>query len=279
MTEHFTLRNNFTLRKYFAFFRLRFTMGLQYRVAALAGMATQFVWGFMECFVYKAFYDTDPAAFPMEFSAMTAYIWLQQAFLMFFATWMMDNEIFDVILNGNVAYELCRPVSIYAMWFARNAATRLSRAVLRCAPILLVAFLLPAPFRMSLPRNAGTGLLFAATLILGLCVTIAFCMLVYILSFFMVSSQGIRILLISVVEFLSGQIVPLPFLPEPLKTILELLPFAGMLNVPFRIYSGDLAGTEMVYAVMLQIFWLFVLTGTGKWICSIAERRVTVQGG
>ena len=24
-----------------------------------------------------------------------------------------------MILNGNVAYELCRPASLYGMWFAR----------------------------------------------------------------------------------------------------------------------------------------------------------------
>ena len=135
------------MKKYISFFGLRLNMGLQYRVAAAAGIVTQFVWGFMECFVFRAFYEPNPAAFPMEFKAMVSYIWLQQAFLAFFATWMMDNDIFDSILSGNIAYELCRPVSIYNMWFAKNAATRISRALLRCMPILIVAFILPEPFK------------------------------------------------------------------------------------------------------------------------------------
>lgn len=279
MKKKFTMRREFSLRKYFSFFRLRFNMGIQYRTAAVAGMVTQFVWGFMECFVYKAFYDSNPAAFPMEFSSMMAYIWLQQAFLMFFATWMMDNEIFDLIINGNIAYELCRPVSIYNMWFAKNAANRLSKAVLRCFPILITAFLLPKPFRMPLPKDMGTAILFVGTMALGLGVTIAFCILVYILSFFMVSSQGIRILLTSLVDFFCGSIVPIPFLPEPLRTIVELLPFAGMQNVPLRIYGGDLARAEMTRAVGLQLFWFVAMVGLGKWLCRIAERRVVVQGG
>ena len=72
------------MRKYLSFFRLRFVMGLQYRAAALAGIVTQFAWGFLEILAFKAFYESDAAAFPMELSAMSSYIWMQQAFLAFF---------------------------------------------------------------------------------------------------------------------------------------------------------------------------------------------------
>ena len=43
------------MKKYLSFFRMRFHMGLQYRTAAIAGMTTQFVWGFMEILVFRAF--------------------------------------------------------------------------------------------------------------------------------------------------------------------------------------------------------------------------------
>ena len=56
------------MNKYQALFRIRFTNSLQYRSAAFAGMVTQFVWGMLEIFAFRAFYQTDPAAFPMTFS-------------------------------------------------------------------------------------------------------------------------------------------------------------------------------------------------------------------
>lgn len=34
------------MKKYLSFFRLRFVNGIQYRAAALAGIVTQFAWGF-----------------------------------------------------------------------------------------------------------------------------------------------------------------------------------------------------------------------------------------
>ena len=69
------------MKKYLSFFRLRFSMGLQYRAAALAGIATQFAWGGMEILVFRAFYEADASSFPMSFSAAASYIWMQQFYL------------------------------------------------------------------------------------------------------------------------------------------------------------------------------------------------------
>lgn len=266
------------MKKYLAFFRLRFTMGLQYRAAALAGVATQFAWGFMEILMFHAFYEAAPENFPMSLTATVSYVWLQQAFLAFFVVWMMENEIFQAIINGNIAYELCRPIHIYDMWFFRSIANRLAKAVLRCFPILILAAFLPGTYGIS--RVSGIDfVLFLVTLLLGLMVTVAFCMLVYALAFFTISPEGLRILIVSVVEFFSGAIIPLPFFPPGLQRILEILPFASMQNVPLRIYGGSMSGAEIKRAVLLQIIWLFVLVVIGKGLCRLAERKAVVQGG
>lgn len=267
------------MKKYLSFFRLRFSMGLQYRAAALAGIVTQFVWGFMEIMIFRAFYQADASAFPMSFSAASSYIWLQQAFLAFFAAWMMDNDIFDAIVNGNIAYELCRPINIYNMWFSRSIATRLSRAVLRCFPILITAVFIPNPYGISAPASPVHFVFFFITLILGLAVTVSFCMLIYMLTFFTISPQGLRMLFTSTVEFFAGAIIPLPFFPEKIQGFMELLPFASMQNVALRIYSGSMDSGQMKNAITLQVFWLLVVTLCGKLLCHLAEKRITVQGG
>lgn len=266
------------MKKYLAFFRLRFTMGLQYRVAALAGVATQFAWGFMEILMFHAFYEASPAKFPMSLSATVSYVWLQQAFLAFFVVWMMENEIFQAIIDGNIAYELCRPIHIYDMWFFRSIANRLAKAVLRCFPILIVAAFLPGSYGISQP-SGGDLILFLVTLFLGLMVTVAFCMLVYALAFFTISPEGLRILIVSVVEFFSGAIIPIPFFPPGIQRVLEILPFASMQNVPFRIYGGSMSGAEIKKAVLLQVIWLLILVISGKALCHLAERKAVVQGG
>lgn len=267
------------MHKYLSFFRLKFTMGLQYRAAALAGIVTQFAWGFLEVMVYQAFYRAQPEAFPMTMSATASYIWMQQAFLALFATWMMDNDIFDAIARGNISYSLCRPIRIYNMWFSQSTAARVSRAVLRCLPILIVAAFLPEDYRMAKPASAWHFGLFVVTLILGLLVTVAFSMLVYVLTFFTISPQGVRIVFTSMVEFFAGAIIPLPFFPPGWQRVMELLPFASMQNVPLRIYSGSMTGAETERAVVLQVIWLAVLVLLGSGLCRAAEKKATIQGG
>lgn len=267
------------MRKYLAFFRLRFSMGLQYRAAAVAGIVTQFFWGAMELLAFRAFYQADPEAFPMSFQATASYVWMQQAFLALFAAWMFENEIFQCIRDGSVAYELCRPVDLYAMWFARSAANRVSRAVLRCAPILLVAAFLPAPFGMTAPQSLSAFLWWAVTMVLGLGVTVGFGMLIYLVTFFTLSPDGVRMVAVSLVEILQGGIIPLPFFPDGLRQFLELLPFAAMQNVPLRAWSGDLSGQGLYAAAGLQLFWAIVLVGSGWLLAQKALQKTVVQGG
>lgn len=267
------------MKKYWSFFRLRFSMGLQYRTAAIAGMVTQFFWGGMNILVYRAFYESDAAAFPMTLEATCSYIWLQQAFLVLFAAWLIEHEIFDNIMNGNVAYELCRPISIYNMWVFRSVANRLSRAMLRCVPILVFASFLPNPFGISMPASLRHFGWFLLAMLLGFLVTVSFFMVIYGLTFFTISPSGLRILITSVVEFFAGAIIPIPFFPEKVQRVLEILPFASMQNVPLRIYSGSMTDEQMIKAVVLQFVWLIVLVIIGKLLCRFAEKKVVVQGG
>ena len=64
------------MKSYITLFKIRFIYGLQYRAAAWAGLTTQFAWGGMSIFLFRAFHATNPAAFPMDFSQFASSIWL-----------------------------------------------------------------------------------------------------------------------------------------------------------------------------------------------------------
>ena len=171
------------MRAYLSFFKIRFVNGLQYRAAAYAGIATQFAWGFMYIMLYHSFYKSNPSAIPMDIKDLSTYIWLQQSFLALFMTWFLDNDIFDSISSGNVAYEICRPLDIYNMWFTKTIAIRLSKTLLRCFPILIIASLLKDTYRFNMPQSSIAFLLFLISLIIGAIVVAAYCMLIYIFTF------------------------------------------------------------------------------------------------
>lgn len=267
------------MRKYYMFFKLRFATGVQYRSVTFAALTTQLIWGLMECLLYKVVAEAYGNALPMDYKSIVTYIWLKEALLGLFNTWNADNDLFGMIMNGDVAYELCRPFSVYSMWFSRNVGARMSETLLRCVPVLLCAFLMPEPYRMSLPVSGGAFAWFLLTTVLAIGITVAFCTLVYMLCFFTISPKGWKMVFTGAVDFLSGNIIPLPFFPIAVLTVVNLLPFAYMQNVPFRIYSGDMVGEEILMAVRGQVIWLVLLVGIGQLVWKKVENRVVVQGG
>jgi ABC-2 type transport system permease protein len=264
---------------YFSVLKLRLINGMQYRAAAFAGVATQFFWGFMYIMLFEAFYEFSSTPQPISLKELITYIWLQQAFLAFIMLWFRDNELFDLITTGNIAYELCRPCEIYGFWYAKLLAQRLSSALLRCFPILLVAFLLPEPYRMTFPDNFVTGLLFLLSLLLGLLLLVAISMFIYISVFITLSPVGSLLVFGVLGEFFAGLIIPIPLFPVWLQNVANFLPFRWTADFPFRVYSGHIPQDEAVIGIVIQLIWLVGLIWLGKIALNGALRRVIVQGG
>jgi ABC-type uncharacterized transport system, permease component len=267
------------MNAYLSVWKLRFISGLQYRAAALAGLSTQLFFGFIFIMVYVAFYENSTAEPSMSLEQLATYIWLQQIFLSFVMLWFRDNEIFQLITSGNIAYELCRPCEIYSFWYAKLLAQRLSSAILRCFPILLIAFLLPIPYNLSLPPDGSTLLLFILTLLLGLAVNVTISMFIYISVFWTMSPVGSTLIIAVTGEFLAGMIIPVPLMPAWLQSITYALPFRWTADFPFRVYSGQISQTDAVWGILIQLVWLSILVSLGRWCLRRALRQVVVQGG
>ena len=262
-----------------ALFRIRFVNSLQYRAAAAAGIVTQFAWGFMYILAYRAFYESNPAAFPMTLQQTVAYVWILQAFLVLLATWRFEPEIFESIENGHVSYELVRPMDLYFKWFTTSAASRVAGVVLRCVPILVVAFILPPPFRLVLPYEIWRLLLFLVSVFLSMAVVISCWMLIYVSAFYTISSKGIRVMFLIAGDFLGGGIIPIVFFPDTLRFLVELSPFGAMYNLPLMIFNGVLVGDAIVRGMVLQVVWFIVLVIIGRALMKRTLNKVIIQGG
>ena len=264
---------------YLSLFRIRFINSIQYRAAAFAGMATQIGWAVMEIFAFAAFYRTNPAAFPMELSQTVSYIWLQEAFLVLFGGLIASNNISEAIETGSIAYELVRPMDIYGRWACQFVAGRFAETGLRCLPILIAAFVAPEPYRLSLPPDIFTFALTLVSAVFAVGVTVGFAMLVYITVIYTLSFRGTRLVFGNLSIFLSGAIVPLPFFPAPVRAVVELLPFAAMQNMPFRIYCGNITGAGVFSGILLQVLWCGALYAAGRAALRRALKRVVTNGG
>lgn len=263
------------MRPYLAILSARFRALLQYRAAAIAGLGTQVFWGLIRMMIFIAFYENAPSAPPMQLDQVVAYIWLGQAFLMLLPGFHNDTELEMMIRTGNISYELLRPVDLYNLWLSRSIAGRIAPTALRAAPILVLA---AVAGWIRLPSPAGLAA-FAAAIIAAAVLSSAICTVLTITMFWTTSGQGIARLSAVAIYFLSGIVIPLPLFPDFMQPILNVLPFRGLMDVPFRLYTGHIAASDGLAVIGQQLAWTAALMLFGRWLLSRGLRRVVVQGG
>lgn len=264
---------------YFSMFRIRFNHNLQYRAVVLGAILKGFLWALLEVLGYLAVYRTSAQALPMELSRTVSYVWARQSFIVLFIVVFGDGEIYSAIHSGEVIYDLARPVGLYGKWFCQSASNRLSFALVNCIPVLALGALLPKPYGLTLPSSLPHALLFLLSALLAFGVTVAVAMIMYVSLFYFISQRGIRIIVTVITTFFSGGIIPLPFFPEPLRRIAEILPFGAMQNMPLQIFCGNISGREAARGVVFQVFWLLVIICLGRAAMEQATKKVVSFGG
>jgi ABC-2 type transport system permease protein len=272
-----------TLGPYRAIVSARFRMMLQYRAAAIAGLWTQVFFGLVLIMVYESFYRSSSAAVqPMALDRVVSYVWLGQA-LLAMIPWNAEPEVRAMVRSGAVAYELCRPVDLYWLWFVRGLAWRTAPTLLRAVPMVILAMvvlpLIGLPeWRLAPPTlPAGLGFTLAVCAALGL--SCAITTLFHISLLWTVSGEGIVMIGATAVSLCSGLLVPLPLFPDWARGVLEWLPFAGLADLPFRVYTGDIPLGELSVVLARQVGWTVALVALGRWLLARGMRRLVVQGG
>jgi viologen exporter family transport system permease protein len=272
------------LRPYVAVFAGRFRVMLQYRAAALAGFATQCWWGAIHIMIFAAFYHGAPrAAAPISLAQAVTYTWLAQAFLALMP-WAVDPDVALAVRSGAVGFDRLRPASVYGLWYASAAGWMTSRALPRAALMFLAAgVVLPLAglgmWSWRPPGDLAQGALFLLSLTLTVALAASIVMLLNVVVAATLTDRGVNNLVAPLAIVLSGNLIPLPLFPSWARLALFVQPFAGVVDIPFRIYCGNLAGAAAWAGVALQGFWTAAIGLLGSLWLRRVMARLQVQGG
>jgi ABC-2 type transport system permease protein len=271
------------LGPYAAIFSSRFRQELQYRAAAIAGLSTQVVFGFIILMVLFAFHASGDGATTMDRADLLAYVWLGQA-LLGLLPWNVEPTAMGSIRSGEVVNDLLKPLSLYRWWLAQAAAWRVVRTALRCLPMIVLAMLLfpwlgLADYAMPTPVSWEAGLWLLPALALGIALSVVLTVLIQAVMLWTVSPDGIQRLVPAVAIVFSGNLMPLPLMPDWLQPVLNWQPLRGVVDVPAQIYSGHLVGSERLLALANSLLWLLLLMPLGAWLVQRGLRRLEVAGG
>ena len=258
--------------------KMKFKEQLQYRTAAISGIATQLFFGFMQISLFTAFLIQDQSSFTI--AQMATYIWLQQAFFSLFKYWdVCKTEISNKIVNGDISYQLIRPVHLYDNWFFIVISKSLGMLFMRAIPMLIISFLLPIGIGLMLPVSIENLLLFLVSVCISAFLVTAINCITYVLTLYTLSPKGISSFMVAIAAFFAGSVVPIPMLPVWFQKILNFLPFRYVSDLPFRIYMGNINGIDALFQILIQIVWLVGIVGISRFIVSRKTKKLVVQGG
>ncbi len=259
-------------------FKVRFALTLQYRMAAFAGMFTQFFFGFVYIMIYDAFFNSSSKTMPMTFGQTVSYIWLGQG-LLGLLPWNGDRDVQLMIKSGDFAYELLRPIHLYNYWYFRILGQRVAGTILRAIPLFVTAALIiPNPYKLAGPDSVYGFFLFmismSCSIILGGTITNTIT-----ISTLFTLGDGIGRLITTIVTIFSGMIVPLSFFPDRVQIFLKIQPFSGLVDAPYKFYLGIYHGEDIIFTLFFQLLWTIVFYLSGRVMIAMADKRIIVQGG
>jgi ABC-type uncharacterized transport system permease subunit len=184
-------------------------------------------------------------------------------------------EIDQRIMRGTVATDIVRPIGFMWQMLGLELGGLLGRApvLLLAVPVAMVVGSLKPP-----PTPEAT-IGYAASLMLAYGISVLVWMLVGLCSFWMTSIHGLRFLLSTIEGFLAGALVPLWFLPDALRAVLEFLPFQGMVFLPISISIGQTTGGDILGALAVQLGWVVALSAVAVLVWRRARWKLVVQGG
>lgn len=229
---------------------------------------------FMLRMVWTAVYGNRDVMNGITLSAMILYVtiaMLQQYLIEPVAMFELDARI----QRGTVAGDLIRPVGLIPQLLAYDIGFLIGRLPL-IAMVLPIAAIVGS---VQLPPTPAATIGFLVSLILAYVLNLLVWLPVGMLGFWTLNTGGIRFLLLSVLSFVSGQMVPLWFIPGILRTALEWMPFQGMAFAPLSIYVGQTTGSDILRSIAVQLIWIVILAIGVTRLWRRARNVVTIQGG
>ena len=225
-------------------------------------------------FVWQAIYNQTGNAGGFTISQMITYYILATAFSSI-ATWGINETMAHSIRNGHINKELLNPISNFQYYFGMNLGE------LAFATIVGVATFIPCAifWKLALPTNLLDFVLCIIVILLGVPITFFIQMIVGTVGFYTNSIWGMQILRKAIIKIFSGIIAPITLFPIWFQDLSKVLPFKELIYTPINIWLGQVSYNEIIFVIVKQIVWGFILYIVAKLFFNHAVKNLTINGG
>jgi ABC-2 type transport system permease protein len=260
---------------YAEFARVGFVNILAFRLRYFTGIITYFLNVTVYYFIWTAVFRSSSSLAGYSLAQMIAYVsvgWIIRSFY-----WnTIDQEMAYEVIEGKIAMDFIKPVSIQWMWISRAMGESAFRLVLLTLPTaVIVSFVFP----IQAPASRENFLLFVLGVIGSFFLMGAINFMIGTCAIPLKSILALIRAKYWLIELLSGLLIPIGFFPGNLQRVMAWLPFEHIAYTPLQIYLGKFDRAHALRALGTQWLWVIVLMFLAHLWWDRASRKITIHGG
>ena len=267
--------NKGKLTTYLYVYKVQILKSLAYKFDVYGNIIMQTIIMIATAFFWKALFKNAESMGGVSVDTMLTYTVISSMISVVLIT-NVEWRITESVQTGAIAIDLMRPVNIFGVFFAENLGSVTALFFQNLLPIFIIGSLF---IKLPAPRSAFEFMLFLISLVLAFFINWYLSVIFGMFSFKVIEMSALIQVKKHLVRLLSGSMIPLWFFPNWLRSVLEILPFPYIYQLPLSIYVGHYTSESLVRGLIIQILWVMALFLIETRLEKQAIKHVMVQGG
>lgn len=260
---------------YFYKMKMQILVQLSYRFEVFATLAARYIQITATIFLWKCVYGGQQEINGLTQGQMITWTILAAGLSTVYACGVHE-EIRSGVRQGSVAVGLLRPCSLLGQYLAQDIGSMIVNLFIRVVPVVLLGGL---TFGLAAPADGKRLLLCAVSVIFGYLLLWLMYALVSMCAFVAMELGDMDVVLRTVIEILSGSLVPLWFFPQAAQNILAWLPFQYTFQTPLGLYIGRITAEEGMVQLRIQAIWILFFFVCLNAVWAVVRKNILIQGG
>lgn len=181
------------------------------------------------------------------------------------------------IKDGSIVYSVLRPYTHMLHHFANSLGTALFNLKYICT--LLIFVLLLYCFYTQVNFYPLEILLSFITVINSFLILFFFNYIIGLFSYITMNNWGSENVKSMVIQFFSGEMIPLFFLPTTVYEAMKFTPFFYTIHFSICVCLGKLAFEYIIVGIVVQFVWIVLFYILCKFFWKVIEKHISVNGG
>ncbi|QDV33128.1 ABC transporter permease [Tautonia plasticadhaerens] len=269
------------LRKYAMIYRVSLADRMTYRADFLITTIFRFLPTLTTILLWSAIYDGAGQETLAGFSYEQAicYLLIVNISRMFSSMPGLAGGIAGEVRDGTLKKYLIQPLDLIGYLLSYRMAHKSAYIIGTALPYAMLFGICYKFFIGNVPTDPMVWAAYVASLVMAFLIGFFFEASVGMVGFWFLEITSILWVVMTLNFFISGQMLPLDFLPPFWAGLLKLLPFQYMAYFPAVVFLEKVQGAELAWGLALEVFWVVFFVVLCRWLYTRGLKQYGAYGG